>query len=206
MSVPSVTGELRCTNDYQDPPDQLPRAYHRSKPSWCCKACEEGVWIPFSTLETLRNCWTATSRPHRMVCRTLLRHRGVPLWGICIWLCLGPQFLHSWPVLQLARIPSKIPGTLSPKVWLSRRGSACRRDELVIGLLTPASAQGLLDKYPPGHVEATMLKYVAEGRAAMGQPILKVNPSVALLHLPICFCRGWVMGCPQETCKMHAQG
>ncbi|KAK9908975.1 hypothetical protein WJX75_005488 [Coccomyxa subellipsoidea] len=61
-----------------------------------------------------------------------------------------------------------------PQDGLQNAPEAQRRDELVIGLLTPASAQGLLDKYPPGHVEATMLKYVAEGRAAMGQPILKV--------------------------------
>lgn len=58
-----------------------------------------------------------------------------------------------------------------------------RQQELAVGLLTPAGAQALLDKYPPEHVEATMLKYVAEGRSAMGQPILKVvNPSLSLMQ------------------------
>lgn len=51
---------------------------------------------------------------------------------------------------------------------------APRRQELAINLQTPQGAQTLLEKYPPEHVEGAMLKYVAEGRAAMGQPILKV--------------------------------
>ncbi|CAL8460763.1 g294 [Coccomyxa elongata] len=67
-----------------------------------------------------------------------------------------------------------------------------RRQELAINLSTPHGAQTLLEKYPPEHVEGAMLKYVAEGRAAMGQPILKVmeaqyaqgllHPTIAMAH------------------------
>ncbi|EIE25560.1 hypothetical protein COCSUDRAFT_65304 [Coccomyxa subellipsoidea C-169] len=61
-----------------------------------------------------------------------------------------------------------------PPEGLQNAPEGQRRDELAIGLQSAAGTQVLLEKYPPGHVEATMLKYVAEGRAAMGQPILKV--------------------------------
>lgn len=52
---------------------------------------------------------------------------------------------------------------------------SCRRHDLANGLTSPAGAQSLLDKYPREAVEVAMLKYVAEGRAAMGPSQLKVS-------------------------------
>ena len=49
-----------------------------------------------------------------------------------------------------------------------------RKEELAIGFTTPAGAQALLDKYRSVDVEHNMLKYVVEGRAAMGPSFLKV--------------------------------
>ena len=51
----------------------------------------------------------------------------------------------------------------------------CRKDELVVGFQSVAGAQNLLAKYPRETVQDNMLKYVLEGRAAMGPSFLKVR-------------------------------
>jgi hypothetical protein len=51
----------------------------------------------------------------------------------------------------------------------------CRREELAVGLTSHSAAQALLDKYPREAVEVAMLKYVNEGRQAMGPSALKVR-------------------------------
>ena len=64
-----------------------------------------------------------------------------------------------------------------------------RKEELAIGFTTPAGAQALLDKYRSVDVEHNMLKYVVEGRAAMGPSFLKVCLAAALR----------VFYCPEQT-------
>jgi hypothetical protein len=60
-----------------------------------------------------------------------------------------------------------------------------RKEELAMGFQSVAGAQNLLAQYPREQVEENMLKYVVEGRAAMGPSFLKarcclVPPSAAL--------------------------
>ena len=57
----------------------------------------------------------------------------------------------------------------------------CRKEELAVAFQSVAGAQNLLAQYPREHVEANMLKYVVEGRAAMGPSLLKARCCLAPL-------------------------